>query len=562
MKGRQGIAALAAFMSLILFAGGCRGAEDSGTGGGQPRSRLLPGSSGKYEEPVTLKIGTTIESTRLMLEGETLVDNQYTRNIRSNLNIIVDYAFKASPANYNQKVSLAIASGDLPDAMIVGAVELREMVEADQLADLTDVYHTYASPVIKRIVDSTDGEALKSVTFGGKILAIPNVQLRADGIHLLWLRKDWLDKLNLQPPQTLQEVELVARAFVEQDPDGNQKTDTIGLAGPGSTGRLYATFLQSTNNLYGFDGIFSAYNAYPGYWLEKNGEVVYGSVQPETKKALGKLREMYLAGLIDPETGVREDPGDPIAKGKTGMFFAPWWAPYTAIGDAVKNDPSANWQAYALPLDGSGQFRPHMSTSTNQFLVVRKGYEYPEAAMLILNNLVLGESEGAFTTERGPTEYPLRMTYAPADETEFEVKALRQVLAGNKRAEDFLDQPEYKMLHADIKSISPVKLGPFDKYDIQYWNPEADRAMWVRAYALLVGGAPLVDNEINGVYSATYTQTQTMETKWLKLQRMEEEAFLKIILGGAPPDAFDQFVQEWNKLGGEQITREVQQLVQ
>ncbi|QQZ61178.1 extracellular solute-binding protein [Paenibacillus sonchi] len=556
MKRRHGIILL---IVMLMSVSACSASDKSSPDTGQ-HSRLLPDSSGKYEQPVTIRIGTTVESTKSLLEGETLVDNQYTRNIKNNLNIIVDYSFKASPANYNQKVSLAIASGDLPDAMIVGPVELREMVEADQLADLTEVYQTYASPVIKRIVDSTGGEALNSVTFDGKILALPNVQLHADGVHLLWIRKDWLDKLHLEPPQTMEELEEVARAFVEQDPDGNNKQDTIGLAGPSSTGKLYANFLHSTNTLYGFDGIFAAYNAYPGYWLEDNGKVVYGSIQPETKEALGELREMYLSGLIDSEMGVREDPGESIAGGKTGMFFAPWWAPYGPIDDAVRNHPEANWQAYALPLDRSGEYRPHMSTTTSQFVVVRKGYEHPEAAMLILNNLVLGESQGTFTTERGPTEYPLRLTYAPTDETEYEVKALRQVFAGTKTAADFLDKPEYKMLQSDISNIGPVKLGPYDKYDIQYWAPGKNRAMWIRAYALMVGGSPLVDNEIKGIFSTTYTQTQTMESRWPKLQQLEDETFLKIILGAAPLDAFDQFAEEWNQQGGDEITREVNEL--
>ncbi|SFF08693.1 putative aldouronate transport system substrate-binding protein [Paenibacillus algorifonticola] len=548
-----------ALIVIILFISACSSSKSSNPDTDQ-NARLLPDSSGKYESPVTIRIGTTVESTKSLLEGETLVDNQYTRNIKNNLNIIVDYSFKASPANYNQKVSLAIASGDLPDAMVVGPVELKEMIEADQLMDLTEVYHTYASPVIKRIVDSTDGEALNSVTFNGKILALPNVQLRADGVHLLWIRKDWLDKLHMEPPQTMEELEAAAQAFVEQDPDGNNERDTIGLAGPSLTGRLYANFLHSTNNLYGFDGIFAAYDAYPGYWLEDSGKVVYGSVQPGTKEALGKLREMYLAGLIDPEMGVREDPGESIVSGKTGMFFAPWWAPYGPIDDAVRSNPEANWQAYALPLNRNGEYRPHMSTSTSQFVVVRKGYEHPEAAMLILNNLVLGESQGTFTTERGPTEYPLRLTYAPTDETEYEVKALRQVLAGTSTAEDFLDKPEYKMLLSDIRNIGPVKLGPYDKYDIKYWAPDKNRAMWIRGYSLMVGGSPLVDNEINGIFSATYAQTKTMESRWPKLQRLEEETFLKIILGAAPLDAFDQFTEEWIKQGGEQITREVNEL--
>lgn len=546
---------------MMLFASAC-GASKGSDPGAVPDSPMTPDPFGKYEEPVTLRIGTTVEPTKSILEGETLLDNQYTRNIKKNLNINVDYFFKASPANYNQKVSLAIASGDLPDAMVVGPVELKEMYEADQLADMTDVYKDYASPVIKRIVDSTEGEAMNSVTFDGKMMALPSVQLRADGVHLLWIRKDWLDKLKLNPPRTMDELEAVARAFVERDPDGDNKKDTIGLAGPGSNGRLYAHFLQSTNNLYGFDGIFAAYNAYPGYWLKENGKAVYGSIQPETKEALGKLRELYMAGLIDPDMGVRQDPGESVVNGETGMFFGPWWAPYTSIGDAIKKNPAANWQAYALPLDRNGDYRPHMSASTSQIVVVRKGYEHPEAVMKLLNNLVLEEGNGTFTTERGPTEYPLRVTFAPADETEYEVKALRQVLAGTKTAQDFLDKPEYKMLRSDAENIGSVKLEPHDKYDIPYWAPDRDRAMWIRAYALMVGGSPLVDNDINGVYSVTYAQTDTMKSRWVNLQKLEEETFLKIIMGAAPLDAFDPFVEEWRRQGGDQIIEEVTGLIE
>jgi len=543
-------------ISMLLLVSACRNENHPNQVSSQD-SGLSHEPLGKYKEPVTVRIGTTVDPTKSLLEGETLLDNQYTRNIKENLNIIVDYAFKASPSNYNQKVSLAIASDDLPDAMIVGPVELKQMYESGQLADMTEVYNEYATPAIKKIVESTDGEAMKSVTFNGKMMALPNVQLRADGVHLLWIRKDWLEKLHLAPPKTMDELEAIARAFVEQDPDGNQKKDTIGLAGPASMGKLYANFLQSTNVLYGFDGIFAAYHAYPGYWLKENGEVKYGSILPETKEALGELRKLYAAGLIDPEMGVRQDPGKSIANGQTGMFFGPWWAPYAPVGDAMKNNPEANWQAYALPLDRNGQYRPHMSTTSSQFVVVRKGYEHPEAVMKILNNLVNEESRGTFTTERGPTEYPLRLTYAPADETEYEVKALRQVMAGTRTAQDFLANPEYKLLRSDLENIRVVKLKPYDKYDAPYWNPNKDRAKWVRLYALMVGGAPLVDNEIDGVFSITYAQTKTMESRWERLQKLEDETFLKIIMGVAPLDTFDEFVQEWRDKGGQQITAEV-----
>ncbi|WP_163580714.1 extracellular solute-binding protein [Gracilibacillus saliphilus] len=517
---------------------------------------------GAYEETLTIAIGQEVDPSDTSLqEGDTPLDNQYTRHVKENLNIKVEHAFTASPSNYDQKVSLAIASNDLPDAMVVGPVELRQLVEADQIADLTEVYENYASPAIKEIIDSSDGVALENVTFDGKMMAIPNSQASADGVHNLWIRKDWLDNLGLEPPKTIEEFKEVAKAFVEQDPDGNGQDDTIGLAGPDTSNKLYANFLESTNNLYGFDGIFSALHAYPGYWLEgEDGQPVYGSILPETKEALSVLRDMYSEGLIDPEMGVREDSGESVISGNTGMFFGPFWMPYGPITDAVTNNPEANWQSYALPLDANGEYTPHLSTTTTQFVVVRKDYEHPEAAMKILNNLLANESEFD-PSIGGPGYYPLRLVYAPADEMEVTTVALREVLAGTKEPEDFYDMPAYKLLKSDVDTIHEVKLEPYDNMDIEYWDPETNLGQWTRAYSALVGTAPLVDTEINGVMSLIYSQTETMEDRWVNLKKLEDETFLKIIMGTEPLESFDQFVENWKKQGGEQITEEVVEVV-
>lgn len=517
---------------------------------------------GAYDETITIAIGQEVDPSDTSLQdGDTPLDNQYTRHVKENLNIEVEHAFTASPSNYDQKVSLAIASNDLPDAMVVGPVELRQLVEADQIADLTDVYENYASPAIKEIIDSSNGLAMENVTFDGKIMAIPNSQASADGVHNLWIRQDWLDNLGLEPPETVEDLKEVARAFVEEDPDGNGQDDTIGLAGPDTSGKLYANFIESTNNLYGFDGIFSALHAYPGYWIEgDNGKAVYGSILPETKEALAVLRDMYSEGLIDQEMGVREDSGESIVSGNTGMFFGPFWMPYASLTDAVTNNPEANWQSYALPLDANGEYTPHLSTTTTQFVVVRKDYEHPEAAMKILNNLLANESEFD-PSKGGPGYYPLRLVYAPADEMEVTTVALREVLAGTKEPEDFYDMPAYKLLKSDVDTIHEVKLEPYDNTDIQYWDLE-NLGQWTRAYSALVGTAPQVDTEVKGVRSLIYSQTETMEDRWVNLKKLEDETFLKIIMGTEPLDSFDQFVENWKSQGGERITEEVQEVVE
>ena len=59
------------------------------------------------------------------------------------------------------------------------------------------------------------------------------------------------------------------------------------------------------------------------------------------------------------------------------------------------------------------------------------------------------------------------------------------------------------------------------------------------------------------VYNAFSGQTETMETKWANLKKMEEETFAKIIMGKADISEFDTFVENWKKQGGDQILKEI-----
>ena len=289
---------------------------------------------------------------------------------------------------------------------------------------------------------------------------------------------------------------------------------------------------------------------------------MYGSILPEVKETLAKLREWYGAGLIDPEMGVRNDSGESVVAGETGIFFAPWWMGYGPLANAVREDPDANWQAYALPLDANGEFRPRLSTPTVEYVVVREGYEHPEAALKLLNLLVRDESK--FDIDAiGIGYYPLRIVFAPSDEMSVTAQALRDVLSGAKKPEEFYPLVDlgYKLLKNDVDSIHKVKLEPYDQMDIEYWDPAADMGVWTRAYSALVGVGPILDTPMDGVYSLLYSQTSTMENRWMNLRTMEDETFLRIVMGVAPLDDFDRFVEDWLNQGGAQITEEVKEAI-
>ena len=101
---------------------------------------------------------------------------------------------------------MAMAAGNLPDVMLVRShEELEELVKKDLIADLSEVYENCASKTIKEIYQSYDKSLLSGVRFEGKLMALPETNID-DGPNLFWVRKHWMDKLDLQEPRTMQDI--------------------------------------------------------------------------------------------------------------------------------------------------------------------------------------------------------------------------------------------------------------------------------------------------------------------------------------------------------------------
>ena len=79
-----------------------------------------------------------------------------------------------------------------------------------------------------------------------------------------------------------------------------------------------------------------------------------------------------------------------------------------------------------------------------------------------------------------------------------------------------------------------------------------------RLVSIMVGDAPLVNEEYVPIYNSYDGRTKTMDSKWANLKKLEEETFAKIITGKAGIEAFDSFVEEWKASGGDEITKEIQ----
>lgn len=545
------------FLALVLMGlTACRDNTNSMDSGKNLQGANDDGSPAysKYADPIVMRVGFKVPDSRLNT-GDSNDNNPITRYLEGITNIKVVHSWEAKGEDaFTQKVELAIDSNDLPDAMVVDRDQLMKLIDNDMIEDLTETYNKYGSELVKDIYNSTQGEALSDATRDGKLYGLPNVAINADSAGLLWIRQDWLEKLELQPPTTFQDIEEIAKTFIEKDPDGNGKRDTVGLSG-------YKNIVYGTKpHVNGLDTVFSAFHSFPTNWIKDSaGNIVYGSITPETKEALEKLADWYKRGLLDPDFALYKETQEPIINGKAGMFFGPWWMPYYPLSEAVALDTKAEWRAYAAPLDTSGKFVTHLAPVTDRYLVVRKGYEHPEAVMKELNvftrlerrqdpNLDDVKKLDDFSAQTGiqpRAYYPFDLLIDYSDAIEKHYADIQQALHG---------KIDPDTLNADTRLI-------YDQWVAETEQPKKNLEGWKAANAYKYGVAVLTSNAIEGVRGVFYGNTPLMEKKWPELQKLEIETFLNIIVGDSPLSDFDVFVAKWKSLGGDEITKEVTESV-
>lgn len=505
---------------------------------------------GKYPEQLTYTLGKLSGANNSNLpDGETYENNAYTRLLNERLNVQNQDVFEAMDEQYTDSVTMVIAQNDLPDVMIVEDLdELQYLVDNDMIADLTDSYNNCMSDTIKNIYGSYGRDILDVVTFGGKIMAIPETNI-SDGPNLIWLRKDWMDALGLSAPRTLSDVEEIIRQFKEKDPGHNGAGNTVGLVCDTS---LCGGCGYSSE--YTLDIIFAAYGAFPKQWIyDEDGNVVYGSVQPEAKEALAHIHELYKEGILDQDFLMRTSSNliELIVDGQCGSFFGPWWAPNNPLMQAVEQNKDAEWQPYLIATEKSGLTSYHTQNPSGKYIVVRKGYEYPEIACKIVsvlfdylryNDRDNQEIVDYYKENVDPTARPFAINVDYNNALQICYGELNHVFAGDKSADD-LNVLEYSYYEACESYLKDAE------------NASAED--WAAYTSRITACKILNDGRTNKVESLYFGETETMVTDWWSLENLESDTFLKIVTGESSLDEFDRFVENWYQNGGETITKEV-----
>lgn len=509
---------------------------------------------GAYPETIEYTLGkmTSVNNSN-MPENDTYTDNAYTRYIKSVINVQNVDAFEANDSQYDTNVSMAISMGSLPDIMVVSSQdEVEQLVGAGLIEDLTESYNNCISDRIRKMYESY-GDSLKDmVTYDGKIMALPETNI-TDGPNLVWLRKDWMDKLGLSEPHTIDDVVNIVKHFISEDP-GNNGVDTSGK--PNTVGLAVDTDVTGEcgySSEFLLDIIFACFGAYPKQWImNDDGEIVYGSVTDEAKEALSYISSLYNQGIIDNDFLLRTSTNicELIENGLCGSFFGPWWAPNNPLANAVSRNPDANWQPYLIATDSDGTTSYHSQNPCYKYVVVRKGYEHPEIAAKMISVMFdkvrfdctdSEEFKNYYQLNVEPTARPLSINVDYNNALSICYRNIDATISGRKNPDslELLERSFYDACSEYIK------------------NANKTSTQWAAYMSRIKACSLIAQDNIKVVDSLYFKTTDTMKSHWWRLKAKEKEAYLKIISGEEDISYFDTFVKEWNEQGGQIITSEV-----
>ncbi|GAA0399933.1 hypothetical protein [Paenibacillus motobuensis] len=203
-------------------------------------------------------------------------------------NVTLEGTLPNTVSDFTETFSVVMASNQLPDIMQALSSDFLKFGPEGAFLPLNDLIDGHAPHLKKFLEDNPDVRSAAS-DIDGKIWFIPFIQ-DGEAEKGWFIRKDWLEKLGLEEPKNVDELHDVLTAFVNDDPNGNNKKDEVGF------------FHRNTS--LGIEGLMALWNGYPGYRVF-DGKVIYGPLENEYGVAMENMVQWYKEGLIDKEIFTR-----------------------------------------------------------------------------------------------------------------------------------------------------------------------------------------------------------------------------------------------------------------
>ncbi len=517
-----------AVMASALSGCGAKAAKTAdAAGAAETAKETSSANAGQSEEPVEMWFLMGSQTTEVNDDAEVV------KEIEERFNIDLK-GFAVGAKNFEENLNVRIAGGEMPDVMVIDTpAQLAAYVEGGVIAELPIELIREKAPNYAKCADENDDGSLWSpLIYNGKNYGVSN-PWRAYPMAMVW-NKSWLEKLGLDVPESLEEYEEVLTAFVENDPDGNGKKDTAGLAE------------RSFGAVFGAYGLRCVTGSSTGFLVEEmqlgeDNVPFFPYIRPEAKEALALLHSWYDKGIVDVEFITGENHGGyqwlshSFMNGRIGLTSAQ--PTHYLSGGTDTSDPE-NWGECMKEFKG---LNPEGDIVFGPAPVGPDGKSGTEAWGKV-GKLTCLTTKGADDPRK--VDAFLAMLDAYYSDMEY-AKLVTMGLEGIHYEKSSFGMKRLKNpteLRQD--GVLIVSFGDTVPY-VENVTPEKAR------FSEEVTG--------NGYYRFNVPATQEFSNAIATLDTLTEQAFFDIITGEKPVDYFDTFVEEFKKAGGEAAEKSVQE---
>lgn len=334
------------------------------------------------DEPITLTVFAAMDSNLTGIIND-YNENGFFEELEKRTGVHLEFIIPAA-GNEKEAYNLMIASGELADIITHNGYSYPEGLDAavddGYYLDLTPYLDT-CLPDYNRIRTSDPVMEKSTTTDKGRVVGLHILYTEKQGPWMgMQIRKDWLDDLGLEVPETYDELETVLKAFKEEK--NAYAPISIGKKGT----------METSHALSAGYGVMETYQ-------QVDGKVLYGPMEEGWKEYLTMLNRWYEEGLIDPDFmtngGWQVDTGM-VLNGETGV----WNAMYTMISQ-YEDGGDIEVVPMASPKKEKGD-KLHIRREdgyVGNAVTISADCKYPEIAMKLWNYLY--SEEGALLANYG-----------------------------------------------------------------------------------------------------------------------------------------------------------------
>lgn len=483
-------------------------------------------ASADGEEPVQLSF--------LMGQTSSEVDDnaEVVKMIEERFNIDLK-GFYVDSKNFQQNLNVKIAGGEMPDVLTVGTPgELATYVEGGIVGEIPIETIREKAPNFAKCADENDdGSLWSTMIYDGKNYGIPN-PMNVVPMAIFW-NQEWLDNLGLEVPETLEEYEKVLTAFVENDPDGNGKKDTAGMAE-----RMFGA-------VFGAFGLRCVTGGSPGFIVEElqlgeDNVPFFPYIRPEAKEALAVLHDWYEKGIIDKEFITGENHGG----------YA--WLSHSFMNGRI-GVTSAMPYHYLV-------YSPDVEDEKNRGICLKELKALKPDARIVAGPAPVGP-EGKSGTEAWGKVGRLTCLTTQAASDPRKVDAFLAMLDAYYADPAYMELANYglegkhfeKTDHGRVRIMEAVQLRKEGVLQVDFGDtvPYAQNLSKEKVeFGNSITG--------NGYYRFNVPSAEEYSNVIATLDTLTEQAYFDMITGAKPLDYFDTFVEEFKKSGGESAEKAIQ----